>query len=153
MSLQSGWSYFNDGSGFHIAVPDGWTYQRIGGTYCFRSPRTARVMSLDTGWDPAADPLAASRAEERRVARSGNPRGYSLIGIGPVPLLNKATDWEFRYRSRAGAPRQAGVRWFVTNGRAYTLGWSTPAKNWKPDLVKLQMIRVTFYTTRTTSNP
>ncbi|GAA1606280.1 serine/threonine-protein kinase [Actinoplanes couchii] len=150
LMLQAGWSYFNDGSGFHIAVPDGWTYQRVGDTYCFRSPRGARVMSLDTGRDPTADPLAESQAEERRTASSKTPPGYALIDIAPVPLLNKAADWEFRYRSRAGTPRQAGVRWFVINGQAYTLGWSTPTKNWKSDLIKIQMIRGTFYAKRTT---
>lgn len=150
LTLQAGWSYFNDSTGFHIAVPDGWTYQRIGTTYCFRSPRSTRVMTLDTARDPAADPLAASQAEESRIAGSGNPPGYALIGIAQVPLLNKAADWEFRYHSRSGTPRQAGVRWFVTSGRAYTLGWSTTAKNWKPDLIKIQMIRGTFYTKRPT---
>ncbi|WP_430783838.1 protein kinase domain-containing protein [Actinoplanes sp. G11-F43] len=147
-TLQSGWSYFRDGSGFHLAVPDGWTYQRIGGTYCFRSPANARVLSLDPSRDPASDPLTASRAEERRVSRSGNPEGYDLVRIAAVPLLNKAADWEFRYRSRTGALRHSGIRWFVIDGRAYTLGWSTPAENWKADLVKIQMIRGTFYANR-----
>ncbi|SDT77914.1 serine/threonine-protein kinase [Actinoplanes derwentensis] len=153
LTLQAGWSYFNDGSGFHIAVPDGWTYQRVGSTYCFRSPRSARVMSFDTGRDPAADPLTAFQDDERRIARSGNPPGYALIGIASVPLLNKAADWEFRYRSPAGGSRHASVRWFVSNGRAYTLGWSTPSKTWKSDLLKIQMIRGTFYASRTTSTP
>lgn len=110
-------------------------------------------MTLDTGRDPAADPLTESRAVERRVSRSGKPPGYALVGIGAVPLLNKAADWEFRYDSRSGAARHAGVRWFVTNGRAYTLGWSTPAKTWQSDLVKIQMIRGTFYADRVIPSP
>jgi hypothetical protein len=147
-TLQPGWSYFNDGAGFHIAVPDGWTYQRVGTTYCFRSPRNARVMSLDAGRDPAVDPLTAARAEDQRLARSKELPGYALIGIVSVPLLHKAADWEYRYQARSGAVRHAGVRWFVIDGRAYALGWSTPEKNWSPDLSKIQMIRGTFFTSR-----
>ncbi|WP_407651396.1 serine/threonine-protein kinase [Actinoplanes sandaracinus] len=146
--LQPGWSYFDDGAGFHIAVPDGWTHQRVGGTYCFRSPGNARVMSLHTGRDPAVDPLTASRAEEQRLATSGDLPGYALIGIASVPLLHKAADWEYRYHARGGAARRAGIRWFVIDGRAYALGWSTPEKTWNSDLGKIQMIRSTFYSNR-----
>ncbi|GIF34266.1 hypothetical protein Aut01nite_72520 [Actinoplanes utahensis] len=151
--LQAGWSYFTDGSGFHIAVPDGWSYQRTGDTYCFRSPRNTRVMSLDVGRDPAADPLAAIQAEARRLADARSLPGYALSGVAPVPLLHKAADWEYRYRSAAGAARRCGIRWFVIDGRGYALGWSTPEKTWSADLVKIQLIRGTFYTDRTPPDP
>ena len=151
--LQAGWSYFNDGSGFHIAVPDGWSYQRTGDTYCFRSPRNTRVLSLDTGRDPAADPLAAARAEARRLVDSKSLPGYSPVAITPVPLLNKTADWEYRYRSAAGTARHAGVRWFVLDGRGYALGWNTPERTWSADLLKIQLIRATFYAERAARAP
>ncbi|WP_170153896.1 hypothetical protein [Actinoplanes italicus] len=143
--LQAGWSYFTDGSGFHIAVPDGWTHERIGSTHCFRSPRSTRVMTVDTGRDPADDPLTASRAAERRLAASGDLSEYELIGLASVPLLNRAADWEYRYQTSAGAARHTVVRWFLTGRKAYVLGWSTPEKTWKSDLSRIQMIRSTFY--------
>ncbi|GIF36123.1 hypothetical protein Axi01nite_04340 [Actinoplanes xinjiangensis] len=147
-NLQAGWSYFTDGSGFHIAVPNGWTHQRIGTTHCFRGPRNGRTITLDAARDPAADPLAEARAEESRLATSGALPGYTLVGVGQVPLLLKAADWEYRYRSASGSARHAVFRWFVMGGRAYALGWATAEKSWSADLAEVQMIRSTFYTIR-----
>jgi serine/threonine protein kinase len=144
-TLQTGWSYFSDGSGFHIAVPDGWTHQRIGTTHCFRSPRGNRVMTVDTGRDPAVDPLTASRDAEHRLAASGALTGYELIGLAAVPLLNRAADWEYRHQASSGAARHTVIRWFLIGGKAYVLGWSTPEKTWKSDLSRIQMVRSTFY--------
>ncbi|WP_433797900.1 hypothetical protein [Actinoplanes sp. CA-252034] len=151
--LQAGWSYFTDGSGFRIAVPDGWTHQRIGTTHCFRAPRNARMITLDVARDPAVDQVTAARAEENRLAASGALPGYELVGVTSVPLLHKAADWEYRYRSASGAARHAVFRWFVMGGRAYALGWSTTEKTWSTDLVKIQMIRGTFYSSRSTPSP
>jgi hypothetical protein len=152
-NLQAGWSYFSDGSGFHIAVPNGWTYQRIGTTYCFRGPRNARTITLDTARDPAADPATEARAEEGRHATSGALPGYALVGVSQVPLLLKAADWEYRYLSASGTTRHAVFRWFVMGGRAYALGWSTTEKSWNADLTKIQMIRSTFYSRHSTASP
>jgi hypothetical protein len=152
-NLQTGWSYFTDGSGFHIAVPNGWTYQRIGTTHCFRGPRNARTITLDTARDPAADPATEARAEESRHATAGALPGYALVGVNQVPLLLKAADWEYRYLSANGAARHAVFRWFVMGGRAYVLGWTTTEKSWNADLAKIQMIRGTFYLSRSTQSP
>ncbi|WP_239143831.1 hypothetical protein [Actinoplanes philippinensis] len=151
--LQAGWSYFTDGSGFHIALPDGWSHQRIGTTHCFRATRSTRTITLDTAGDPAADQVAVARAEESRLATSGGLPGYELIGVTPVPLLHKAADWEYRYQSTSGAARHAVFRWFVMGGRAYVLGWTTTEKAWNTDLIKIQLIRSTFYSSRSTSSP
>lgn len=143
--LQTGWSYFTDGTGFHIPVPDGWTYQRIGTTYCFRDPRTTRVLSLDVGRRPDTDPREGCRAEDHRLQKSGRVRDYTSITISPVALLNEAADWDYRYRTAAGVLRRATTRWFATGGRAYALGWATPESSWAAELGKIQMIRGTFY--------
>ncbi|WIM95365.1 protein kinase [Actinoplanes oblitus] len=152
-TLQAGWSYFTDGTGFHLPVPDGWTYQRLGSTYCFRDPRTARVLSLDVGREPRTDPLKGCRAEDRRLRLSGRVRDYALIAIGPVTLLHKAADWEYRYRGDTGILRRATTRWFTAGGRPYALGWSTPDAVWAAEFSKVQMVRSTFYAdTHTPSN-
>jgi tRNA A-37 threonylcarbamoyl transferase component Bud32 len=91
-NLYAGWSYFSDGSGFHIPVPDNWTYQKFGTTYCFRDPDGPRLMILDTGRKPTADPVAACRAEAKRVVASGALPSYRLVTIEPRPLLDKAAD-------------------------------------------------------------
>ncbi len=144
--LQTGWSYFTDGSGFHIPVPDGWTYQRIGTTYCFRDPRGSRVLSLDLGRSAATDPLAGCRAEDRRLQESGQVRDYTPIAISPVTLLHEAADWDYRYRTAAGVLRRVTTRWLATGDRAYALGWATPEAAWATELGKIQMVRATFYT-------
>ncbi|MEU4421387.1 protein kinase [Actinoplanes sp. NPDC024001] len=147
-TLLAGWSYFTNGSGFHLAVPDGWTYRRTGDTYCFRDPRSSVVMSLDAGRDAGADPLQACHAEDLRLKSRSTVSGYALISITSVPLLYKAADWEFRYRGTDGGPRRASVRWFAVNGRAYVIGWSTPEGVWPDHLSKMQMVRSTFYADR-----
>ncbi|BEL11889.1 hypothetical protein Q0Z83_100800 [Actinoplanes sichuanensis] len=151
--LQAGWSYFTDGSGFHVAVPDGWTHQLIGTTHCFRGPRNARTITLDAARDPTTDPLTVARAEETRLAASRMLPGYALVGVDQVPLLNKAADWEYRYNSANGTARHSVFRWFVMGGRAYALGWSTTEKTWTADLTKIRMIRSTFYSSRPTPSP
>ncbi|WP_370457769.1 protein kinase [Actinoplanes sp. OR16] len=146
-TLPTGWSYFTDGSGPHLAVPDGWTYQRVGETYCFRDPVTSRVISLDLGRSPSADPLAACRAEDERLREQGGIRGYDPIAITTVPLLHKAADWEFRYRAPDASPRRATTRWLTMENRAYALGWSTSEPDWKTHQAELDMVRTTFYAT------
>jgi serine/threonine protein kinase len=153
LKLLAGWSYFTDGSGFHLAVPDGWTYQRIGTTYCFREPRGSVVMSLDPGRDADADPLQACHAEDLRLKSEAVVSGYALISIDSAPLLHRAADWEYRYQGADGEPRRVSTRWFAVNGRAYALGWAAPERVWPEHLSKIQMVRSTFYTDRSGRTP
>jgi serine/threonine protein kinase len=92
--LYDGWSYFTDGTGFHMPVPDHWTYQKVGTTYCFRDPDGGRLMTLDVGRKPSADPMQACRKEAARLMSAGALPAYHLIQLEPRPLLNKAADWE-----------------------------------------------------------
>lgn len=147
-TLLSGWSYFTDGSGFHLAVPDGWTYQRIGTTYCFRNPENSSVMSLDLGRDPDDDPVKACQAEDRRLREEGRIPGYALVAVAVVPLLHKAADWDVRYQGAGGELRRATTRWVAIDGKAYALGWATPDSAWTGASSRLQMVRSTFYATR-----
>ncbi|WP_433296779.1 serine/threonine-protein kinase [Actinoplanes sp. CA-030573] len=147
-SLMDGWSYFSDGSGFHLAVPDGWTYSRLGTMYCFRDPAGDRVLSLDTGRNPAGDPVKACQAEAARLVKAGALPEYQQITIENRPLLNKAADWEYRYRGESDALMHARTRWFASNGRGFALSWATREIDWTADLSKINMILSTFYTDR-----
>jgi eukaryotic-like serine/threonine-protein kinase len=146
--LLPGWSYFTDGTGFHMPVPDGWTYQRIGTMYCFRDTEGDRVLSLDTGRDPGGDPVTACRTEAARLVRAGALPGYEQLSIEVRPLLNKAADWEYRYRDSAGALIHAQTRWFASGGRGYALSWATREIDWTGDLAKMNMVLSTFYADR-----
>ena len=148
-TLLRGWSYFADGTGVHVAVPDGWTYQKTGTMLCFRDPGGDRVLSLDTGRNPARDPVKACRAEATRLVRAGELPGYEEVSIESRPLLNKAADWEYRYRDANGTELHARTRWFASNGRGFALSWSSREFDWTSDLAKINMVLSTFYVDRT----
>jgi serine/threonine protein kinase len=144
--LLPGWSYFADGTGFHIPVPDGWTYAKFGTMYCFRDTEGDRVLSLDTARNPAGDPVKACRTEASRLVAAGALPGYREISIETRPLLNKAADWEYQYRDPTGVALHAQTRWFASNGRGYALSWATREIDWSADLSKVNMVLSTFYT-------
>jgi hypothetical protein len=149
--LLPAWSYFTDGSGLHMPAPDGWTYQRIGTMYCFRDPSGDRVLSLDTGRNPAGDPVKACRTEATRLVEAGALPGYREIGIEPRPLLNKAADWEYTYQDSDRTVLHARTRWFASGGRGFAISWSTREIDWPADLAKINMVLSTFYVDQ--SNP
>jgi hypothetical protein len=144
-ALMSGWSYFTDGTGFHMPVPDGWSYQKIGTMYCFRDPLGERVLSLDVGRNPAGDPVKACRTEAARLVDAGALPHYQLITLELRPLLHKAADWEYRYAGTDGVMLHTQTRWFATNGKAYAISWATREIDWIGDLPKVNMVLSTFY--------
>ncbi|GIE93534.1 serine/threonine protein kinase [Paractinoplanes rishiriensis] len=147
-TLPRGWAYFADGTGVHIAVPDGWSVQKAGTMYCFRDRAGDRVLSLDTGRNPAGDPVAACRAEAARLVREGALRGYQELSIEARPLLNKAADWEYRYQEADGTELHARTRWLASNGRGFAISWSSREIDWTGDLAKINMVLSTFYVDR-----
>jgi tRNA A-37 threonylcarbamoyl transferase component Bud32 len=147
-TLLRGWSYFTDGTGVHMPVPDGWTWQQVGTMYCFRDPGGDRVLSLDTARNPAGDPVQACRTEAARLVRAGALRGYEEVAIEPRPLLNKAADWEYRYEDVDGTELHARTRWFASAGRGFAISWSSREIDWIGDLAKINMVLSTFFVNR-----
>jgi tRNA A-37 threonylcarbamoyl transferase component Bud32 len=139
-----GWSYHRDISGFVVAVPDGWTYERVGTTVCFADPRGVRVLSIDTARRPTADPVVACRREAQRLARIGALPRYAELGITRVPYLRKAADWEYRYNDARGDRMHAVTRWFTSGGKAFALGWVTAEFDWQVNHSVLDMILSSF---------
>jgi hypothetical protein len=139
-----GWSYHRDDSGFVVAVPNGWAYERVGTTVCFSDPRGVRVLSVDTGRKPTADPVTACRQEAQRLAKIGALPGYAEVGIARVPYLAKAADWEYRYDDARGDRMHAATRWFTAGGKAYALGWVTADFDWQVNRSNLTMILSSF---------
>jgi tRNA A-37 threonylcarbamoyl transferase component Bud32 len=142
--LLSGYSYFAD-AGFHLGVPDGWTYERVGTTFCFRDPDNIRILSVDPARAPSGDPVRACRTEADRLVRAGALPEYQQIGIAEVPLLERAADWEYRYDGREAVRMHATTRWFASGGRAFALGWITRDFDWGQNLAMFQMVQSTFY--------
>jgi serine/threonine protein kinase len=144
-ALYAGWSYFTDGTGFHMPVPDDWTYQKAGTTYCFRDPDGGRLMTLDVGRKPSGDPLQACRKEAARLVSAGALPGYHQVSLEPRPLLNKAADWEYQYRAPDNTLLHVQTRWFATNGKAFAISWQTRDVDWSGDFAKISMVLSTFY--------
>jgi tRNA A-37 threonylcarbamoyl transferase component Bud32 len=143
--LLDGYSYFNAPPVFHIAVPDGWTYEKIGTTFCFRDPGGVRFLSVDPDRNPAGDPVKACQNEAKRLIAEGELPGYKQVGIERVPLLSKAADWEYTYQGKDGLRMHAMTRWFISDGRAYALGWATREFDWQVNLSTYSMLKSTFY--------
>ncbi|RSM49821.1 serine/threonine protein kinase [Actinoplanes sp. ATCC 53533] len=145
-ALYPGWSYFSD-AGFHIAVPDGWTYQTIGTTICFRDPSNIRILSIDPERSPQGDPVLACRKEVSRLRAAGDLKNYTQLRIDRVPGLARAADWEYTYDGRDGERIHAMTRWRAANdGKAYAIGLMTLDLDWPGNFEKWGMIQSTFFT-------
>lgn len=144
--LVSGFSYFADPAGFHIGVPDGWTYEKIGTTICFRDPDNVRILSIDYGRNPKGDPVVACRTEANRLVRAGALPKYKLVGqIERVPLLNRAADWEYRYDNASAVGMHAITRWFASGEHAYAIGWITRDFDWDQNRATYALLQSSFY--------
>jgi hypothetical protein len=146
-ALVAGMSYYRDPAGFLVAVPDGWTYEKVGTTLCFRDPAGIRVLSLDPARKPSADPVKACRDEATRLTAAGGLPGYEEIGIERVQFVPRAADWEYRYDDSRGTTRlHANTRWIASGGRGYALGWVTSEFDWNTSRYYLDMIQASFQT-------
>ncbi|AGL20278.1 serine/threonine-protein kinase [Actinoplanes sp. N902-109] len=144
-ALYPGWSYFAEGT-FHIAVPDGWSYQRIGTTLCFRDPSAPRVLSVDASRNPKGDPVEACRDEVARLRATGNLPGYHQYGISRVPALTRAADWEYAFDDRTGTRQHSITRWVASDGKGYAYALLTRDLDWPANFATWGMIVSTFYT-------
>jgi hypothetical protein len=146
MALYPGWSYFSD-AGYNIGVPDGWTYQTIGTTICFREPGGRRILSIDPDRSPQGDPVQACRKEVTRLRATGDLQNYTELRIDPAPGLDRAADWEYTYDGRDGERMHAMTRWRAANdGKAYAIGFMTLDVDWPGNFEKWAMIQSTFFT-------
>ncbi|MEV6595339.1 protein kinase [Actinoplanes sp. NPDC051346] len=144
-ALYEGWSYFTE-NGFHIAVPDGWTYERIGTTLCFRDPSNLRVLSIDPARNAKGDPVKACRDEATRLRAAGDLPGYQQYSINRVVALTRAADWEYAYDNPSGVRMHAMTRWIASGGKGYAFGLMTRELDWPANFATWGMIVSTFYT-------
>ncbi|HEU4349461.1 MAG TPA: serine/threonine protein kinase, partial [Actinoplanes sp.] len=151
LSPKNGWELlpghhiFTDAAArFRLAVPDGWTYETIGTTVCFRDPDGLRKMSIEFNRNPNGDPKKACRTERDRLIGNGDLPGYREFHIRAEPLSIKAAEWEYSYENADDARIHAATRWFVNAGRGFAMGWSTRDPDWSPAWSTFRMIQGTF---------
>ncbi|WP_306209519.1 serine/threonine-protein kinase [Actinoplanes sp. RD1] len=145
-ALYSGWSFFARDD-FRIAVPDGWTYQMVGTTICFRDPASPRVLSIDASRNPRGDPVKACREEAARLRGAGALPGYRQYRLDRVASLTRAADWEYAYDDpRTGTRMHAMTRWVASGGEGYAYGLLARDLDWPATFATWGMIVSTFAT-------
>jgi tRNA A-37 threonylcarbamoyl transferase component Bud32 len=128
-ALLSSWSEYVDVSGFRVGVPDGWTYEKVGTTVCFRDPNNVRYLSVDPARNPKGDPVKACQTEAARLNAAGQLPGYQLIGLHRTPLIT-AADWEYTWTGPKNVRMHAKTRWFKSSGKAFALSWAARDFEW-----------------------
>ncbi len=128
-TLPAGWSMRDDGTGFHVPVPDGWTAGHDSeGRALWRSPDRARLLLIDQSRQPKPDPVADWENNEK--ARRDGYQDYHRVRLKEVSYWDKAADWEFIYTLN-GTPTHVLNRGFITApDQAYSIYFSTPDAQW-----------------------
>jgi eukaryotic-like serine/threonine-protein kinase len=144
-ALPRGWRFYQDRTGFGVAVPEGWTVSRRGSMVYFREPGGGRLLGIDQSDRPKSDPVADWEQQEARRVAAGDWNDYRQVRIVPVKYFVKAADWEFTYRSGGGGRTHVVNRGFVTSPhQAYAIYWSTPDSQWSANLDEFRLIAASF---------
>jgi len=149
-ALLSSWHLYTDTTGFSVAVPDGWTYEHVGSTVCFRDPGNLRYLSIDPNRNPAGDPVQACKTEAARVVRNGGLPHYKLLSLASLPMQIKAADWEYTYQ-QANNRMHASTRWFASSGKGFALTWVARDFDWQINMPFRSAIISSFSATTATS--
>jgi hypothetical protein len=138
--LPAGWQLRDDGTGFKVPVPDGWTFGRDeDGRALWRSPNREVLLLIDQTRNPKPDPVQDWKNNE--AARQGGYRDYQRVRLEAVSYWDSAADWEFTYTSGSGTRLHVLNRGFVTApDQAYSIYWSTPDAKWESWRDELQIV-------------
>jgi hypothetical protein len=142
--LPAGFVQHRDPTGFRVAVPEGWTERRSGGSYVdFLDPQTGGFLRIDQTTTPQSDPVADWQRQEPSVA--ARLPGYERIRIEAVDYRGWNTaDWEFTWQGSSGRVHVLD-RGFVTGDkRGYALYWSMPESAWESRLDEFATVAATF---------
>jgi len=143
-ALPTGWAWYQDRSGFRVAMPAGWSGY-VGTTgVCFRESGDTRWLAVSS-WTGGLDPLGQVTAREGGLLASRAPAGYQRVGIGPVPYYRGGADWEYVFLNPSGARMHAVTRDFLTSpGAGYTVVWCTRDFDWQLNLDNFRLVTASF---------
>ncbi|MEU4222539.1 hypothetical protein AB0F10_45280, partial [Actinoplanes sp. NPDC026623] len=142
--LPRGFRWWDDPSGFSVAVPGGWAGggdARSGRVFMAPGGRSTLRISR---WRPGgANPVAALIDEEQQA---GLP-AYRRIRIEPLPATPGAL-WEYTFRDPATGPIHALEQVMAFGGQAYLVEWHVPGEQWAANLQRLSVVLDSFRSLR-----
>ena len=142
-ALIEGWVWYQDPSGYRIAVPGDWQAYQGSEGMCFRDNGDGRWLGVTT-WTAGGDALG-HLTQRKQDLLTGPPSGYQSIDTVSVPYYRGGADWEFRFTDRSGMRMHGVVRDFlVAPGQGYTIAWSTREFDWTTNLDNFRLVVASF---------
>jgi serine/threonine protein kinase len=127
--VPDGYQLYEDGTGFSLAVPEGWQAEQSSATAVdIKEPGTSRFIRIDQTDEPKGDPKKDWEQQEKSVA--ARLPNYQRVSIETVDYNDwKAADWEFTFGD--GGTTHVRNRGFVTDkDHGYAIYLSTPEGDW-----------------------
>jgi hypothetical protein len=138
--LPSEFRWWNDPSGFQVAVPVGWSDRTDrGGAVAFQAPGGQPSLRI-SAWTPGRDGVVAALVEREHLAALP---AYRRIKIETLPHSSDAV-WEYTFRDTKGTAMRGLERVKASGGRTYLLEWRTPRSTWTTHAQKLSVVLDSF---------
>ncbi len=132
--------WWNDPSGFRVAVPSGWpTTRQRQSSVVFTAPGGLPSLRI-SAWTPGNGNVVTALIDEEREARLP---AYRRIRIEALPMPPDAV-WEYTSRDPRAGPVRGLQRVMSDGGRTYLIEWRTPRAAWAADLPKLSVVLDSF---------
>jgi serine/threonine protein kinase len=138
--LPRDFKWWNDQSGFSVAVPDNWPDSRDErGAVVFKAAGGQPSLRISS-WQPGNANVVAALVEEEREAALP---AYKRIRIEALPQSPDAV-WEYTFRDPAAGPVRGLEQVVAFDGRTYLIEWFAPRSAWVVNLQKLAVVLDSF---------
>jgi hypothetical protein len=133
------------GSGFSLAVPNGWTHSQFRNNTFWTAPDRNSFIQIDaTAWQGSSNQQAL-RAEADTKRRSDAFRDYSQKRVEDLTYQGQpATDWEFTFTATGNQEIHAQERFVRLGGRTFGLYFRTPESAWLSSAERVNVLYQTF---------
>jgi eukaryotic-like serine/threonine-protein kinase len=137
------WRWYEDGSGFRMAFPSGWT--RFRPNVCFGDERDRRYVSVGQWRQPDTDlDLVAYWTRKESEVMSGLS-GYHRLDLKPYPnYRTAAARWEFTFDDGGEAMHVGAIAFVAPGGRGYGFLWATPDAIWENNVTDFSRLSASF---------
>ncbi|WP_066362133.1 serine/threonine-protein kinase [Herbidospora mongoliensis] len=128
--IPKGWKMYKDRTGFALALPPGWKYERTdsSGTF-FRGPLDGAYLQIGQTSTPGDSALADWKSQEASSARSNFP-GYKRLSMKKVDYFRDAADWEWTFEPGGNTGHILNRGFVVDDKHGYAILWKTRDKDW-----------------------